>query len=166
MAFNFSSNLERHMYENRIDLLGFKVEQAMNIANFISIDYHNRRFRCGFVLRNDCLTRFFCFCAYWYLYKLLELLAHNTPFSVVLAEQRGILAQWNGSVEGSEQVFREHLDHMAMHKQELKNELTNIDDELMEVRSNLKEALKARAKLASLEFNILSPTIIREKDTI
>ena len=82
MAFNFS-NLERQMYENGIDLLGFTVEQAMKIANFISIDYHNRRLRCGFVLRNDCLTRFFRFFAYWYLYQLLELLAHNTPFSVV-----------------------------------------------------------------------------------
>ncbi|KEH43571.1 hypothetical protein MTR_1g096670 [Medicago truncatula] len=232
MAFNFSSNLERHMYENGIDLLGFTVEQAVNIANFISINYHNRRLRCGFVLQNDCLTHFFCFCAYWYLYKLLELLAHNTPFSVVdeslafeilqlignlkwffegawwsdleaflldhekysrifveqleysekllteisedirirvqqvLAQERGILVEWNSSVEGSEQVFRESLEHLAMHKQELKNELTNTDAELMEVRSNLKEALKARAKLASLEFNIVSPSIIREKDTI
>jgi len=80
MAFNFSSNPERQMYENIIDFPGFTVDQANNIANFISIDYHNRRLHCGFVLQNDSLTRFFRFCAYWYLYKLLELLAQNTPF--------------------------------------------------------------------------------------
>jgi hypothetical protein len=84
----------------------------------------------------------------------------------VLAQQRAILAEWNGSVEGSDHVFRESLEHLAMHKQELKNELTNTDAELIEVRSNLKEALKGKAKLASLEFNIFSPSIIREKDTI
>jgi len=55
----------------------------MNIANFISEEYYNMRLCCGFVLRNDCLTCFFCFSAYMYLYKFLELLAHNTPSSVV-----------------------------------------------------------------------------------
>jgi len=79
-----------------------------------------------------------------------------------------MLAQLNGYAEGSfEQVLiREHLEHLAMQKQELKNELTNTDAELVVVRSNLKEALKAKAKLASLEFNISSPSIIREKDII
>ena len=84
----------------------------------------------------------------------------------VLAEQREILAQRNGFAERSEQVLRERLEHLAMQTQELKNELTHTDAELMEVRSKLKDALKAIAKLTSLEFDIFSLTIIHEKDTI
>jgi len=162
------------MYENGNDLLGFTIKQANN--------EHYQLLRCGFVLRkrNDGLTCFFYFFAYWYLYKLLDLLAHNTPFSVVdenlvfeilqlignlkwffdgawwselepflldhekysrifveqleyyekllteisddiqtreqqvLAEHRGILAQWNRYAEGSKQVFRERIEHLAM----------------------------------------------------
>lgn len=58
------------IYEYEIHLLGFMLEQTVNIFNFISKDYYNRRFCCEFVL-----SRFFRFSAYWYVYTLLELLA-------------------------------------------------------------------------------------------
>jgi len=53
-----------------------------------------------------------------------------------------------------------------MQKQQLDEELGNIDVKLMEVRKKLRDVLKARAKLASLEFDSSSASIIREKDTI
>ena len=71
----------------------------MNIANFISNEYYNIRLHCGFVLRNDCLTHFFCFSAYMYLYKFLELLADNTPFSVVIENLEFEILQLIGNLK-------------------------------------------------------------------
>jgi hypothetical protein len=71
----------------------------MHIANFILKEYYNMRIHCRFVLQNDCLTRFFCFSAYRYLYKFLELLAHNTPFLVVIENLEFEILQLIGNLK-------------------------------------------------------------------
>ncbi|CAJ2629728.1 unnamed protein product [Trifolium pratense] len=74
--------------------------------------------------------------------------------------------QLNCSVEeGSDEAFAEYLQNSEMIKGVFEKEIKDVEATIMEILSEMKPALDtgAKVKLASLEFDIFSPTIIREK---
>jgi hypothetical protein len=78
-------------------------------------------------------------------------------------------AQLNCSVEeGSDQAFAKYLQNSEMIKCVFEKEITDVETNIMEILSEMKPELEseAKAKLASLEFDIFSPTIIREKKVL
>ncbi|MCH90971.1 hypothetical protein A2U01_0011895, partial [Trifolium medium] len=84
----------------------------------------------------------------------------------MLGELQVRKAQLNSSAEeGSDQAFAEYLQNSEMIKGVFEKEIKDVEATVMEIMSEMKPALDtgAKAKLASLEFDIFSPTIIREK---
>lgn len=67
----------------------------------------------------------------------------------------------------SDQAFAEYLQNSEMIKGVFEKEISKVQATIEEIMSDVKPALtfKAKSKLLSLEFDIFSPTIIREKDT-
>ena len=201
---NFSPTLRQQIQVYRIDMQAFTAEKAETIANFLSTDDRDRRFRSELAW-ND---RDFRLKVYFYLYDLLELLSQNTPLSVLDKHMDTLLVlidrlkkmfngEWLRELELLTDYYRnrhEVVDDLEFREKDLKEKscyiqrrmkdqltcMRNCDyqlrrrflelfkkqhkyeDELMRVRAKLKFVLKARAKLASLEFNIFSPTIIQE----
>ncbi|MCH93874.1 hypothetical protein A2U01_0014827 [Trifolium medium] len=77
--------------------------------------------------------------------------------------------QLNCSVEeGSDEAFAEYLQNSEMIKGVFEKEIMDVEATIMEILSEMKPelGLGAKAKLASLEFDIFSPTIIREKKVL
>jgi hypothetical protein len=75
-------------------------------------------------------------------------------------------AQLNCSVEeGSDQASAEYLQNSKMIKGVFEKEIKDVEATVVEIMSEMKPALdtEAKAKLASLDFDIFSPTIIQEK---
>jgi len=67
----------------------------------------------------------------------------------------------------SDQAFAEHLQNSEMIEGVFEKEIKKVQATIEEIMSDVKSALtfKAKSKLLSLEFDIFSPTIIREKGT-
>ncbi|KAK2404254.1 hypothetical protein QL285_053615 [Trifolium repens] len=87
----------------------------------------------------------------------------------MLGELQVRKAQLNCSVEeGSDQAFAEYLQNAEMIKGVFEKEIMDVEATIMEILSETKPELGhgAKAKLASLEFDIFSPTIIREKKVL
>jgi len=201
---NFSPELRQQMQDYRIDTLAFTSEEAETIANFLSTDDRDRRFRSELAWNDDD----FRLKVYFYLYDLLELLSQNTPLSIldkhmdtlsVLIQRlkRMFGGEWLCELELLKDYYkyrhevvedlefiekdlkeksgyiqrrmkdrlnciRSYDDKLRTRTLELyKKNLKHVEDQLMHVRAKLKSVLKARAKLASLEFNIFSCTIIQ-----
>ncbi|GAU15960.1 hypothetical protein TSUD_41820 [Trifolium subterraneum] len=84
----------------------------------------------------------------------------------MLGELQVRKAQLNCSVEeGSDQALVEYLQNSETVKGVFEKEIKDVEATVMEIMSEMKPDLDtgAKAKLASLEFDIFSPTIIREK---
>jgi hypothetical protein len=202
---NFSPELRQQMQVYRIDMLAFTSEEAETIANFLSTDDRDRRFRSELAWNDDD----FRLQVYFNLYDLIELLSQNTPLSIldkhmdtlsVLIHRlkRMFDGEWLRELELLKDYHRyrhEVVEDLEFIEKDLKekswyiqrrmkdrlNCMRNCDDqlrrrflelfqkqlkyeeELMRVRAKLKCVLNARAKLASLEFNIFSCTIIQKK---
>lgn len=59
--------------------------------------------------------------------------------------------------------LQEELERLVRLEHFFENALKDNRAKFMQVRIELKTVLKARAKIASLEFEVFSPTIIRNK---
>ena len=60
-------------------------------------------------------------------------------------------------------AFQDRDDGRVEESEIFESKVSHIDPEVRRVCAELKTVREARAKLASLEFDIFSPTIIREK---
>lgn len=202
---NFSPKLRQQMHDYRINMLAFTAEKAETIANFLSTDDRDRRFRSELAWNDDD----FRLQVYFNLYDLLELLSQNTPLSILdkhmdtlsvfihqlkrmfdgewlselelLKDYRKYRHEVVEDLEFMEKNLKEKScyiqrrmkdrlicmrncdDQLRRRFLELFQKQLKYEDELMRVRAKLKFVLKARAKLASLEFNIFSCTIIQKK---
>jgi predicted phage tail protein len=83
-----------------------------------------------------------------------------------IKEEKEKMLGLNCSVEeGSDQASAEYLQNSKMIKGVFEKEIKDVEATVVEIMSEMKPALdtEAKAKLASLDFDIFSPTIIQEK---